>query len=187
MEEIWADINGFEGFYQVSTHGRVRSVIHKDKYGRTFGGNILKQTLTDAGYYRVHLSRFELRSMQFVHRLVAETFIPNPSGLPEVNHKDEKPKNNNVDNLEWCDHKYNINYGNRNRLSGIKHRGEKCYFSKMKESDVREIRKMTNGHITKSLSMELSRHYNVSMGAINNIARKYTWKWIDEEESNNDT
>lgn len=99
-DEVWKDIDGYDGLYQVSNMGRVKSF----KWGKE---RILKPYETGNGYLRV-----ELQSKPFkLHRLVAQAFIPNPDNLPFVNHKDENPKNNMVDNLEWCDNKYNINYG----------------------------------------------------------------------------
>lgn len=97
MEE-WKDIIGFEGFYQVSNFGKVRNCVT---------GKILKPGLQGKGYYSVTLKRKGYK----VHRLVAIAFIPNPNNLPIVNHKDENKLNNNADNLEWCDNRYNCNYG----------------------------------------------------------------------------
>ena len=71
---------------------------------------MLKLNLRSNGYYYVVLYKNAKRASKTVHRLVAETFIPNPDNLPEVNHKDENKLNNNVNNLEWCDNKYNVNY-----------------------------------------------------------------------------
>lgn len=99
MIEEWKDIKGFEGKYKVSTLGNVFSVI-SNRY--------LKPVMVN-GYHRVRLCGVAY----FVHRLVAEAFLPNPDNLPQVNHKDENRINNHRDNLEWCTAKYNMNYGNR--------------------------------------------------------------------------
>lgn len=177
-EEIWKDVPGYEGFYQVSNIGRVRSVIHNDKYGRVFGGKLLKQNINELGYCRVHLSMFKKRKMEFVHRIVAMAFLTNENNYDEVNHKDENPSNNCVDNLEWCSHKYNINYGNRNRISGEKHRGEKCCFHKLKEAQVREIKKLAHEKWTRQHAKELARRYNVSPGLIRRIVNGDIWAWV---------
>lgn len=117
MEEIWKDIKGYEGWYQVSNLGRVRSL---DRYVNGNGiscdfqfmkGKILKGIPDKLGYIRVNLRRNASYNIRLVHQLVAEAFIDNPDNLPYINHKDEHPENNVVDNLEWCTPKYNVNYG----------------------------------------------------------------------------
>ena len=102
MEEIWKDIEGYEDLYQVSNMGRVKSLTRNI---------ILKNQIVRNGYEGVVLSVNNIRKGYYIHRLVATAFIPNPDNLPQVNHRDENPSNNRVDNLEWCDGKYNINYG----------------------------------------------------------------------------
>ena len=124
MEEIWKDIPGYEGKYQVSNLGRIRSLDRIDDENHFRKGQIMKTKLL-RGYVRVPLRDGKKQKDYQVHRLVALAFIPNPDNLPQVNHKDQDPGNNNVDNLEWCDAKYNINYGDRNEkvskaLSGRK-------------------------------------------------------------------
>lgn len=108
---MWKYIDGYEGLYQISDTGEVMNV-------RT--GKILKATPAGAGYLFVNLSKNGDRKNYYIHRLVASAFIPNPLNLPEVNHKDEDKTNNNVENLEFCDHKYNINYGTRNERDARK-------------------------------------------------------------------
>lgn len=112
MMEIWKDIKDYEGLYQVSSYGRVRSLGNGGTHKTS---RILKSAKNTWGYLRVQLWKNGKGKSCFVHRLVAETFLPNPLNLPQVNHKDENPSNNNVSNLEFCDQKYNINYGNRNK------------------------------------------------------------------------
>lgn len=104
MEEIWKTIEDCPEF-MVSNLGRVKSL----KRGKE---KILSQWITRRGYLEVPISNKNgYRKQYSVHRLVATHFIPNPNNLPEVNHKDECKTNNCVDNLEWCDRKYNANYG----------------------------------------------------------------------------
>ena len=104
MIEDWKDIPGYEGLYVVSNNGRVMNVR---------SGRVLRGIVNNLGYIMVGLSKSGKVKMISVHRLVAEAFIKNPDNLREVNHKDEDKSNNNVDNLEWCDRKYNVNYGSR--------------------------------------------------------------------------
>lgn len=114
INEEWRDIEGYEGLYQVSNFGRVRSFDRIDRLGRLKPGGILKPGTTNGGYLRVVLCKEGKVKTFLIHRLVGQTFIPNPEGLPIINHRDENPKNNQADNLEWCTQKYNCNYGTRN-------------------------------------------------------------------------
>ena len=112
--EIWRDIKGFEGIYQVSNRGNIRSLdrISVNSYGmpRKLKGHIMKPYLNVYGYLDIGLSNCGAGNIFKVHRLVAEAFIPNPDNLPQVNHKDENKTNNNVENLEWCTNRYNVKY-----------------------------------------------------------------------------
>lgn len=113
--EIWKSVVGFEGLYEVSSFGRIRS-IDKDstKFGKLYGrrnGKILKQNILNSGYLYVMLSKKSKKYIRLVHRLVAESFIPNIKNFPVVNHRDENRLNNRVDNLEWCTYLYNSRYG----------------------------------------------------------------------------
>lgn len=116
MEEIWKDIKGFEGFYQVSSLGRVKSLdrVIERSNGKlqTLKGKVLKAKTYRNGYKFVALRAVSFGKEIMVHRLVAMSFIPNQNGYPCINHKDENKGNNRVDNLEWCTQKYNCNYGN---------------------------------------------------------------------------
>ena len=115
MVEEWKDIKGYEGLYQVSNKGNVRTLEHKivNKLGRTqlVKGRNLKIHTYPNGYKDVMLQNKGVAKRYLVHRLVAEAFIPNPENFSEVNHKDESRDNNVVTNLEWCSRKYNCNYG----------------------------------------------------------------------------
>lgn len=100
---VWKPIVDYEGLYEVSNTGQIRSLF---RYKKT-----LKYNVTKRGYCTVELFKNKLSKRLLVHRLVAEAFIPNPDNLPQVNHIDENPQNNSVNNLEWCTAKYNMNYG----------------------------------------------------------------------------
>lgn len=132
MDEIWKPINGFNEAYQISNLGRVKSVTRKihthhkgyDGY-RVQREKLLTATINNRGYAYVSLRSGNRYKHLFIHRLVAEAFIPNPNNLPFVNHIDENPQNNCVDNLEWCTPKYNCNYGDRNKKISESRKGMK--------------------------------------------------------------
>ena len=108
-KEYWKPIVGYEGLYMVSNWGRVKSM----NYRHSGKERILKPVTNSSGYLLVKLCKDGKVKTFTVHRLVAEHFIPNPNNYKEVNHKDENKTNNVVSNLEWCDRKYNQNYGTR--------------------------------------------------------------------------
>lgn len=110
-KEVWKDVVGYEGLYKVSNLGNVYSnYVHRNLNGG----------YTLDGYRYVGLRKNNIRKNNLVHRLVAEAFIPNPDNLPIINHKDENPHNNNVDNLEWCDYLYNLLYNDGHIRRGDK-------------------------------------------------------------------
>lgn len=117
MTEIWKDIKGYEGIYQISNTGKVisldRIIYTKDNRQYFYKGGLKEYTEDKDGYLRVGLNKENKQKTVGVHRLVAEAFIPNPDNLPEVNHKDENKKNNCVDNLQWVEQIDNIQYGTR--------------------------------------------------------------------------
>jgi hypothetical protein len=103
--EIWLDAVGFSGWYEVSNLGNVRSVSRVVKRKRGFAfwkGRRLRKRIHSGGYYNANMSVDGVSHYRFIHRMVAEAFIPNPENLPFVNHIDGNKKNNNVENLEWC-------------------------------------------------------------------------------------
>lgn len=106
-EEIWKDIPGYEGKYQASTYGRIKSLNYK----RSGKEKILKTFINNSGYLILNLNN----KTWLVHRLTALTFIENPKNYSIINHKDENKLNNKVENLEWTTSKYNANYGKRNK------------------------------------------------------------------------
>ena len=109
--DVSVDIAGYDGLYAITNDGKVWS----------YRKNIFLKPYLTRGYLKVCLYKDKAEKQVLVHRLVAEAFLPNPQNLPQINHKDENKKNNCVDNLEWCDAKYNINYGERNRKIARSH------------------------------------------------------------------
>ena len=119
-KEIFAPIKGYEGLYQISSYGRVKS-----KYNRTKSG-FIKQQKNHKGYLVVWLSKNGKDKGYLVHRLVGEAFLPNWFDDTQINHLDENKENNNIDNLEWCSNEYNHNYGTRNERAAKANTNGKC-------------------------------------------------------------
>lgn len=115
MKEQWKDIKGYEGLYQVSNLGRIKSFRAYNSYTKKYyyREKILKNKIDTNGYPMICLCKDNKKYIR-IHKLVAETFIPNINNYPIINHKDENKQNNNVNNLEWCTYLYNNNYGNKN-------------------------------------------------------------------------
>jgi hypothetical protein len=121
--EIWRDIPGYEGFYQASSFGRIKSLkrIRKNGKGACYEQRerILKTHISPNGYSQVTLSKLGKLKQANIHRLIAMSFIPNPKHLPEINHRNENKQDNCISNLEWCSRSYNNNYGTRNQRTGV--------------------------------------------------------------------
>ena len=127
MNEEWKDIPGYEGRYQVSNLGRVKSLARVCNVGQHSAAyhlpeKIMRPKVRKSGYSLVSLNKDGVAKDEYIHRLVAQSFIPNEGGLPYINHKDENPRNNRVDNLEWCTPKYNANYNGANIRGGLNRR-----------------------------------------------------------------
>lgn len=128
--EEWRDIEGYEGLYQVSNKGNVKSL----NYRRSGKEKKLRPEKLN-GYLLVCLSKDKKHKGFLVHRLVAKYFLENPDNLPVVNHKDENKENNSSENLEWCTQRYNVNYG-----TGIQRRSESQKGLKRSEETKRKMR-----------------------------------------------
>jgi len=115
QKEIWKDVVGWEGYYQVSNCGNVRAldrvVVDKNGFKRNHKSRLIKKTFDHAGYFRVSLTRNCKKSTKKVHRLVGDAFIENKGNLPTINHINEIKTDNRVENLEWMSFVDNINYG----------------------------------------------------------------------------
>lgn len=178
MQEIWKDIVGYEGLYQVSNTGKVKMIGREKRLWHgaktKINAKFLNQFVVCA-YKKVKLRGFDGKTkMLSVHRLVATSFIPNPHNLPQVNHKDENKENNNVSNLEWCTAKYNTNYG-----TGIK----RCSQSRFKRiaqisldgSVVKEWESMKE--IVETLGITYSSISQACNGIIK-VSNGYIWNFI---------
>ena len=113
-EEIWKDITGYDGAYQVSNLGRVRSrdrIIKREYHNNCIRkGKILKPQIDKDGYLRINIYKNKKIKMGLIHRFVAQEFIPNPDNLPQVNHKNLNKQDNRIENLEWISLKDNIKH-----------------------------------------------------------------------------
>ena len=182
IEEVWRDVNGYEGYYQVSSEGRVKSLERTfiDKIGREryVKECILKPGADRGGYLRVGLCDGEKRKTFKVHRLVCEAFHENPDSKPQVNHINEIKTDNRASNLEWATARENSNFGTRNERIGKK--------SAIAKS--RPIAQYTlNGKLLKvwPSTIEVQRQAGFSQGNINQVAngnRKtahgFIWKYV---------
>ena len=117
MSEEWRDVVGYEGLYQVSDQGRVKSLERTDSWGRTVKERILKPGAKGKGYLFVRLCAGGKTRMFLVHRLVCQAFHENPDKKPQVNHLNEDKTDNRACNLEWCTRRENMNHGTRNERS----------------------------------------------------------------------
>ncbi|MGN1269386.1 MAG: NUMOD4 domain-containing protein [Clostridia bacterium] len=116
MEEVWKDIKGYEGLYQVSNLGRIKSI---PRHGTRKNIHIISQRHNKCGYKIVNLYKNAKGKAKTVHRIVAETFIENPLSKEDINHIDGNKENNNVTNLEWTSHKENMRHARKNNLIKI--------------------------------------------------------------------
>lgn len=161
-DEIWRDVNGYEGLYEVSNLGRVRSL----NYNKTGEIRMLIVQKHRCGYLQVGLWKDGKHKTCTVHRLVAEAFIPNPDNLPEVNHINEDKQSNIVTNLEWCNAAYNSNYGTRNeRISNRVYQYTKSGAFVRSYYSTREVERQTGIHHTRISACCLGR-YKTSHGYI---------------------
>lgn len=174
QEEVWKDITGYEGLYQVSNLGNVKSL----NYNRTGQEKILKAINHKCGYLRVTLYKNSKCVTYRLHRLVAQAFIPNPDNLPEVNHKDEDKSNNCVNNLEWCDSKYNINYGTG--ITRSKEKRSKAVLGYHKKDNY--IVEYPSIHeAARALGIKSSNICNCCNGKIKSY-KGFVWRYVEHEE-----
>ena len=169
FKEVWKDIQGYEKVYQISNHGRVRVLPHVDALGHHRLEHMLKPDIQKQGYLQVTLYKDGIPNKIKVHRLVARAFLPNPKNYPIINHKDENPANNHVNNLEWCTMYYNNMYHYRNKRIGRKLEkpifaiypdGTDEYFDSARKASV--ALGLNEGHVSACLRGELKHHHKFS-------------------------
>lgn len=165
--EIWVDVIGFEGLYAVSNKLRVKSYKRKGINGYAIHDKILRAGKHSGGYAKFTFCKDGNFHYFNRHRLVATAFIPNPLNLPCINHIDNDPTNDAIENLEWCTFRHNTRHAIKaGRLTWL---GENNGGSKLKEGQVLEI------FNTKTPSMELATKFNVSQHTINDIRSGRRW------------
>ena len=193
MIEEWRPVVGYEGLYEVSNTGIVRSV---DRYVKTcyeayklHKGKILSPGKSKLGYLQVSLCNNGKIHQIKIHRLVAQAFLPNPDNLPEVNHRDENPGNNNVDNLEWCTRKYNVNYGTRNiraketaikngSWSGLSRKEYKKKYNEDNKESIKEYMKKYDQDNKESIKEYRKKWYQENTDKL----KEYRKKWYQENK-----
>lgn len=173
MEEIWKDIPGYEGYYQVSTLGRIRDVdrviTRSDGNIMTRSGKIRKLDTTTKKYPYIGLHKNNKLATLVVHRLVARVFIPNPDNLPQINHKDGNKFNNHVDNLEWCTNQQNVLHAMRNGLAGGTKRS--C-LTKEQAIEVKSL--LNSGH----RQCKIAERLGISSKWVHSISKGKTWRYV---------
>jgi hypothetical protein len=178
MEEIWKEIPGFEGYYEISNLTRVRSVsriIYDKKVGiKNLKSRILKPA-NFMGYRRVLLCYKGQRVNKLVHRLFAQVFIPNPENKPEVNHIDGNRSNNSLENLEWVTHRENMHHSVLTGLHWSK-KGEEHFSARLTNIDVIQMRKDRNNGMTYP---EISKKYNVTKSTASHACYGTTWSHLN--------
>lgn len=150
---VWKPVTGYEGLYEISDTGQVRSLFRYKK--------VLKPNVTRTGYHTVELFKNGVSKRLLIHRLVAQAFIPNPNGLPQVNHKDEIRSNNCVDNLEWCTAKYNMHYN-----GGIERRtANRNYDSELLKESARRNGKMASKPVLQMIGEKIISRFESAKAA----------------------
>ena len=208
MKEIWCDIKGYKGLYQVSSKGRVRSLSREvsrcDKKRGFYFGKVMKQAVA-CGYAGIVLCKAGHSKRYLVHRLVAHAFIPNPENKPQVNHKNGNKLDNNVDNLEWVTRSENMKHsflilGRKASMFGKKRednplfgRNRNCYWLKGKTgrfcANSKIIQQIKDNIVVAEFygTLEAQRETGINASNITSVCKgsrmtagKYIWKYKKE-------
>ena len=183
MKEIWKDIDGYEGMYQISNLGRVKSLERKDRMGRLVKEKIIKPKDDKDGYKRLILYKDGKGKNYRIHRLVATTFIPNPENKPQVNHKDCNVSNNNVDNLEWVISLENNNHGDHNKKISKAKRNHKSVSKAVMGVNLTNGLILIYPSVSEAGRNNLFQEQNISTSCRNEkrTHKGYKWYYLEEE------
>lgn len=183
MDEIWKDVKGYEGLYQVSNLGRIKSLdrhfIRSNNKSFTYKGKILKGSLDTKGYIQIELKGNGQRDIRALHRLIAIAFIPNPENKPQIDHLDGNKTNNKVTNLEWVTCRENIRRAWRNGLNKPTF-GERHGNAKLTDEQAMFIKTHYKRNDKEFGCKAFMKKYNISQTPIYNILRKKGWKHLDD-------
>ena len=174
MEKLWKEIPGTDGKYLISTAGEVMAISRRVKFGHVYRWTKTK-LLTPRDNGKGYLELEFLGKHHYIHRLVAEAFIPNPYNFPCINHKDENKENNSVENLEWCDYSYNTNYGTRTKRAKEKRFSDRFVVINLDTGDVYQTPK------------DASRATGIHNDSISRVCKGksktaggYRWRYLNE-------
>lgn len=186
MQEIWADIKGYEGLYKISSLGTVKALPNNPTHLKEL---ILTPSKNSSGYLKVELYKDKVSKMYYVHRLVALTFIPNPYNKPQVNHKDGNKLNNTVENLEWVTKSENQKHAIKHGLRTPSPMTGK--FGKLNHNSKSILQFDLNGNLIRkwdSIS-EAARYYGCNRNSISNVllgyrktCKGYVWKYDNSSQ-----
>lgn len=181
-KEEWRDIKGYEGHYQISNLGRVKSLYFKNRQGKIFREKILKQNFDNMGYLFVGLSNNGTLKTTKIHRLVAETFIDNPNNYKTINHINGVKTDNRVENLEWCTQKYNVQQAYKNGLGKGKKEWDSPLSKKVNQYTL-DGEFIKTWACTKQIERELGfKNSNISACCNGRLVKAYNfiWRYVDE-------
>lgn len=191
-QEIWKDVQGYEGRYQISSFGRVK--VLPFWHNNRFGGYMTQEHIINGrigrkGYRYVALKKDNEVKEFKVHRLVALHFIQNPYGYPQVNHKDENKLNNCMSNLEWCTNQYNANYGTRtDRIIAARGQKRKERHADRKKKKIIQYDKDGNFIRSWECAKDVKKELRIDNGDIGkccmgkqNTAGGYKWRYAEGE------
>ena len=172
MQEIWKDVKGYEGLYQVSNIGRIKSLPRKTN-NQYNNGLIRKLVIRNNGYYFINLYKNNKSKLFTVHRLVAIAFLCNPNNLPCVNHIDGNKLNNNVNNLEWCTY-------HENEIHAFLKKLKKPIYKKVNQYDMEGNFIKTWNSIKEAQLFYKTTHIGECCRGVRNQTKNYIWKYVNK-------